>query len=88
QGFGVVLVGAVATIASALVIFIGGRLILRASMNVLMGIYAGSQTQPIALSFAAARTGTDLPAAAYAGVFPIAVVLKIVVGQILYALFR
>ena len=88
QGFGVVLVGALATISSAVVIFGVGRLVLRSSMNVLMGVYAGAQTQPIALSFAAARTGNDLPAAAYAGVFPVAVVVKIVIGQILYALLH
>ena len=88
EGFGVVLVGALATLTTAAVIFLVGRLVLRSPMNVLMGVYAGAQTQPIALSFAAARTGNDLPAAAYAGVFPVAVVAKILFGQILYALLR
>ena len=88
EGFGVVLFGALATLTSALVVLVGGRLILKAPYNRLLGVFAGAQTQPIALSFALARTGNEIPANEYAAVFPIAIILKIVIGQILYALFR
>ncbi len=88
EGFGVVLFGALATLASAAVILVGGRLVLGSPLNRLFGVYAGAQTQPIALNFALARTGNELPTSDYAGVFPVAIILKIVVGQILYALFR
>lgn len=88
EGFGVVLVGALATLTSAVVVLVGGRLILKAPLNRLFGVYAGAQTQPIALSFALARTGNDIPTNEYAGVFPVAVVLKIVLAQVLYALLR
>ena len=88
EGFGVVLVGALATLTSAVVVLVGGRLVLKAPLNRLFGVYAGAQTQPIALSFALARTGNDIPTNEYAGVFPVAIVLKIVLAQILYAVLR
>jgi putative transport protein len=52
----------------------------------LTGMLSGLQTQPAVLAFAQERSGDDEPSVAYAGIYPIAIVLKIVLAQILLAL--
>lgn len=51
------------------------------------GLLAGLQTQPAVLAFAVEQTGSDEPNVAYATVYPVATILKIVLVQFL-ALLR
>ena len=49
----------------------------------LSGLLAGFQTQPAVLGFAAEQSRSDQPNVAYASVYPLATVAKIVVAQLL-----
>jgi len=79
--------GALITFAiSLLTLWIGYRL-LKIPLALLIGMVAGLQTQPAVLSFALEQTGNDLPNNGYARVYPIALITKIVLAQILLTLF-
>lgn len=45
--------------------------------------HAGLQTQPAALAFAAEQAGNDLPGLGYARVYPVAIIAKILLAQVL-----
>jgi putative transport protein len=47
---------------------------------------AGLQTQPAVLGFALEQTGNDLPNIGYAEVYPLAMMLKILLAQLLVIL--
>lgn len=83
QGLGIFLTGAALTLTSGLLTMVIGHKLLKIPLNVLFGIYAGAQTQPISLTFATAHTKNDLPTNAYATIFPLATIFKIVVAQAL-----
>jgi uncharacterized transporter YbjL len=48
-----------------------------------MGLVSGVQTQPACLAHAGNLSGTEAPNAAYAGVYPAAMIAKIVPAQLL-----
>lgn len=80
-----VVVAAVTVVATVVI----GRRLLRLPPGVLTGMLAGLQTQPAALAYAnelsASETG---PSTGYSTVYPVAMVTKIVLAQILVALLR
>lgn len=80
-------VGAVITLAPLLVI--GGimRALLRTNYLSLCGLLAGSMTDPPALAFANNLTNSDAPAVAYATVYPLTMLLRIVCAQLLILIF-
>jgi len=49
----------------------------------LLGALSGLQTQPAALSFAASRASSEKVQLGYAGVYPLATILKIILAQLL-----
>ena len=49
---------------------------------------AGIQTQPAVLGYALEQTGDEQPNLGYAAVYPVALIVKIVLAQILLALLR
>jgi putative transport protein len=51
-----------------------------------MGVLAGCMTDPPALAYASATVGNDEPATAYATVYPMTMLLRIVCAQVLVAL--
>lgn len=59
------------------------RLVLKMNFTVLSGLLAGSVTDPPALTFANNLAGTDAPAVAYAAVYPLTMLLRILSAQIL-----
>jgi putative transport protein len=63
-----------------------GRTLLKIPMGRLMGILGGVFTQPAMLGFAADQTRDDRSAPAYAAAFPIALILKILIVQVMLAL--
>ena len=83
NGLQLILVSAlVVALIGALTLWIGYKL-LRIPMGLLVGIVAGLQTQPATLGFALEQTGNELPNVGYAASFPIAVIMKIVIAQML-----
>jgi putative transport protein len=76
-------VGAVITTTvtvAALLIAVRG---LRLSYAAAMGLMSGIQTQPACLAYAAEQTGGDAPNVWYAAVYPVSMIVKIVLAQIL-----
>lgn len=89
QGYGlsIFLAGAAITfLTSLLVLWVGYRW-LRIPFGLLLGITAGMQTQPAVLGYALEQTNNDLPNIGYASVYPVAMIAKILLAQILLALF-
>lgn len=79
--------GAVAltTTVSLAALGIGHRL-LGIPYSLMMGIFAGTCTQPALLAYGTEQTGNDLPQVGYTSVFPVATVAKIVLAQLLLSL--
>lgn len=85
QGGGVwqmMLAGAFVTMSFAAMIFLVGGLIFKLPFASLAGIMAGAQTQPAVLAYALEQSGNDQPNMAYATVYPIAMLSKIAIVQI------
>jgi putative transport protein len=59
------------------------RVVLRMNFVPLAGLMAGSMTDPPALAFANTMARSDSPAVAYATVYPITMLLRILAAQIL-----
>jgi putative transport protein len=51
------------------------------------GLVAGSMTDPPALAFASNTAGSDAPLIAYATVYPLTMILRIIAGQVLIIAF-
>jgi putative transport protein len=64
-----------------------GHRVLKIPMGLLLGITAGLQTQPAVLGFSLEQTNNDLPNVGYATVYPIAMIVKILLAQVLLILF-
>jgi putative transport protein len=88
QGNGMLIfvAGALITTTTALIsLWIGYRL-LKVPMGMLTGMLAALQTQPALLSFAHEQADNDLPNIGYATVYPIAIIGKILLAQLLLIL--
>jgi putative transport protein len=55
-------------------------------VSVLIGMLAGIETQPAVLASAVEKADNDLPNVGYATVFPVAMIVKIVLAQLLLQL--
>jgi len=64
------------------IIFVGYKIV-KLPFSILLGIVSN---QPAILDFALNRTGNRLPEFGYAMVFPIALIIKIVIAQIMFIL--
>jgi putative transport protein len=85
EGGGLVLVlaGALVTCGAILVALWVGYQLLHIPMSLLLGIVAGMQTHPALLSFAGEQTGNDGPLLGYTAVYPVAIIAKIIIVQLL-----
>jgi putative transport protein len=83
QGLAFVAIGAAVTVVPLLVVATFARLRLRMNYLELLGLLAGAMTDPPALAFATATTGSDAPAVAYAAVYPLTMLLRIVSVQVM-----
>ena len=81
-------VGGVISFVTTLVAIAVGHRLLRIPLGVMVGTAAGLQTQPAVLAYAIERTGKDLPNVGYVTVFPVAMIAKIVVAQLLLLAVR
>jgi putative transport protein len=64
-----------------------GRKILKLNYFTLMGLLAGSTTDPPALAYSNATAGNDAPAVAYSTVYPLTMFLRVIMAQILILAF-
>ncbi len=74
--------GAVVTTVPILLAGIIGRKFMKLNYLTLSGVLAGSMTDPPALAFSTKLTQSDYPSLAYANVYPLTMLLRILVAQI------
>ena len=83
------LAGAAVTLLPLLLVGFYARLVLKMNFMDLSGLLAGSMTDPPALAFAANIARSDSPTVAYATVYPLTTLLRILSAQVLaIVLFR
>jgi putative transport protein len=87
-GLAIFLVGALVTLLAASAMLWAGHRLLRIPTGQLAGMLAGLQTQPAVLGFALESAGTEEPNVGYASVYPVAMIAKIILAQLLLALLR
>ena len=75
--------GAVITVLPLMIIGAVARLIYKLDYFSLMGLLAGSTTDPPALAYANAVSPADHPAVAYATVYPLVMFLRVLTAQVL-----
>ncbi len=79
--------GFIITVVPLLIIGTIGRKIFKINYFTLMGLIAGSMTDPPALSYANAIAGNDVPAVSYATVYPLTMFLRVITAQLMILLF-
>ena len=77
------LAGVCVTVVPLMMIGIFARVVLKMNFMDLSGLLAGSMTDPPALAFASNIAGSDAPTVAYAAVYPLTTLLRILSAQIL-----
>jgi len=80
-------VGATITLVPLLLAAFIGRSLLRQNFINLCGVLAGAMTDPPALAFANAINRSDTPSVAYATVYPLTMLLRILVAQLMIVVF-
>ncbi len=79
--------GFIITTLPLLIIGFIGRRIYKLNFFTLMGLMAGSMTDPPALAYANANAGNDAPAISYASVYPLTMFLRVLSAQLLILIF-
>jgi putative transport protein len=82
------LAGAILTLAPLLLAGFLARVVLRLNFSTICGVLAGSMTDPPALAFAGTIAKSDQPLVAYAAVYPLVMILRVFVVQILVLTLR
>ena len=75
--------GAAITLVPTLAVALFARGVLKMNYLTLCGLLAGSTTDPPALSFAGSVTGSEAPSLAYATVYPLTMILRVLSAQLL-----
>ena len=83
NGLSMLLAGAAVTLVVTQVSLLIGYKLLKIPFASLMGLVSGIQTQPACLAYATREANSDTPDLAYAAVFPVALIAKIIVAQLL-----
>lgn len=85
QGDGLLFVGygILITVIPILIIGTIAKLYFKVNYFTLMGLIAGSNTDPPALAFANQSSGNDAPSVGYSTVYPLTMFLRILVGQMI-----
>jgi putative transport protein len=83
NGVAWLLAGAVLTLVPLVVVGLIARKFLRIDYPTICGVLAGSMTDPPALAFATGFTKSDRPLTAYAAVYPLVMILRVFLIQIL-----
>lgn len=85
-GYMWILYGALITVVPIIVAGLVGRYLLKIKYNTLIGVISGSCTNPPALAFANQQTKGGDAAVGYATVYPLAMFLRILIGQMMILL--
>ena len=83
SGFYWMAAGAVLTFVPLMIVGLVGRKVFKLDYPTLCGVLAGSMTDPPALAFATNITKSDQPLVAYAAVYPLVMILRVFIVQIL-----
>jgi putative transport protein len=75
--------GLAITVIPILIVGLVARMVFKLNFTVISGLLAGSMTDPPALAFANAVTNSDAPSVSYATVYPLTMLMRILVVQIL-----
>ncbi len=75
--------GACVTVLPLMIMGVFARAVLKMNFMDISGLLAGSMTDPPALAFASNTAGSDAPTVAYATVFPLTTLLRIMSAQVL-----
>lgn len=78
--------GAGITITTSLLVLVIAHKVMRLPFGQAAGLLAGAQTQPAALVFASEQARNELPTLGYTTVYPMAMVMKIILAQLLVVL--
>jgi putative transport protein len=78
---------AVISLLPLLIVGIIGRKLLKINYFTLIGLLAGSTTDPPALAYSNSIAGSDIPAVAYSTVYPLTMFLRVVSAQVLILAF-
>jgi putative transport protein len=87
QGPLYLLLGISITLVPLVITALVSRLVYKLNYLEICGLMAGASTDPPALSFSTQMTGSDAPAIAYAGVYPLTMFLRILLPQLLLLMF-
>jgi putative transport protein len=79
--------GVIITVIPLLIIGTIGRWVFKINYFTLMGLLAGSTTDPPALAYSNATAGNDAPAVGYATVYPLTMFLRVLSAQLLILFF-
>ena len=79
--------GVIITLLPLLIVGVIGRMWLKLDYFTLMGLMAGSTTDPPALAYSNATAGNDAPAVGYATVYPLTMFLRVLTAQLLILIF-
>ena len=74
--------GVIITVVPLLIVSLIARLGMKVNYYTLMGLMAGSTTDPPALAYANSTAGNDMPAVSYATVYPVVMFLRVLTAQI------
>jgi putative transport protein len=77
---------ALITLLPLVIVALAGRVFFKMNYLNLCGLLAGSMTDPPALAFAGSVTGSEAPTVAYATVYPLTMILRILAAQVLVLL--
>ena len=86
-GFAWIGYGFIITTVPLLIIGCIGRYFCKVNYFTLMGLIAGSTTDPPALAYSNATAGTDAPSVGYATVYPLTMFLRVLTAQLLILFF-
>ncbi|HEX9016431.1 MAG TPA: transporter, partial [Chloroflexota bacterium] len=76
---------AVTTVVALSTLWVGYR-VMKIPLGLLSGMLAGLQTQPAVLGFSLEQSGNELPNIGYALVYPMAMIVKILLAQVILSL--
>ncbi|MDO4210289.1 MAG: putative transporter [Bacteroidales bacterium] len=79
--------GFLITVVPLLIMGVVGRKFMKLNYFTLMGLIAGSNTDPPALAFANATAGNNAPAVGYSTVYPLSMFLRILMAQLVLIFF-
>lgn len=75
------------TLLPLLIMGMIGRKVAKLNYFPLIGLMAGSTTDPPALSYAGSISNNDQPAVSYSTVYPLTMFLRVIIAQILILIF-